>query len=100
MFDPRKLMDMMKQAADMQQQMQQELKGKVVEGSAGGGMVKVSMNGQFEALTVTIDPQVLNMNDLPFLEDLVRASINDATRQAQELMKGQVSSLASRFGLS
>jgi len=99
MFDPRKLMDMMKQATDMQQKFQEELKTKQVEGSAGGGMVRVKMNGNFEVLSLEIDDSVWGMQDKKFLQDMVQAAMNDATRSARDMMADASKSLLGKMGL-
>jgi DNA-binding YbaB/EbfC family protein len=100
MFDPKKLMDMMKDAYQMQQQMQDELKAKTVQGASGGGMVTVSMNGQFEVSQIKIDPSLVQMNDIGFLEDMVRAAVNDAAKNAREVMANQMKSMTSKLGIS
>jgi len=100
MFDPKKIMEMMKNAYQMQQQMQEELKAKIVEGSSGGGLVCVNMNGQFEVNQIKIDPSLVQMNDIQFLEDMVRAAINDAVKKAQGSMADQMKSMTNKLGIS
>lgn len=85
---------MMKQAQDMQgrmQDMQNSLTDIEVTGSAGGGMVEVTLNGKNEAKRVHIDPSLVGEADAAMLEDLVVAAINDARGKvdtvAQEKMK-------------
>lgn len=99
MFDPKKLMDMMKQASGLQAKVQEELKQKRVEGTAGGGMVNVTLNGQFDVLELKIDPSVVKMDDIAFLEDLIQAAMNDGVRNARDAMKDHMSTLTSQFGL-
>lgn len=99
MFDPKKLMDMMKQAQGMQQKVQDELKEKRVEGSAGGGMVNVTMNGQMDLLELKIDPSIVNPDEIAFLEDLVMAAVNDGAAQARDAMKDHMREMGSQFGL-
>ena len=87
---------LMKQAQEMQAKMaklQEELAHKEVEGSSGGGMVTVKMNGQQEVLSVKIDPEVFNDGDQEMLEDLVVAAINEARRQSLDLAKEEMSKL-------
>jgi hypothetical protein len=77
-----------KQARDMQNKMsqaQEELKAKQVEGTAGGGMVKITMNGNQELVGVTINPEVVDKDDVEMLEDLVMAAFKNAQEQAQSL---------------
>ncbi len=87
--------DMMKQAGEMQakmQEMQEKIAGLEVTGEAGGGMVKVVMNGRGYAKSVSIEPALIKEDDAEILEDLIAAAINDAKSkmetQSQEQMKG------------
>lgn len=80
---------MMKQMKKMQQEMtkaQQELEKKEVIGSAGGGVVKVTMNGQKQLLAVDISPDVVDPDDVEMLQDLITAAMNDALKQVDELI--------------
>jgi nucleoid-associated protein EbfC len=80
---------MMKQMKKMQQEMtkaQQELEQKQVEGTAGGGVVKVTMNGHKQLLGVEIAPDVVDPDDVEMLQDLVTAALNDAMKQVDELV--------------
>jgi nucleoid-associated protein EbfC len=88
--------DLLKQAQEMQSRMakiQEELAGKTVQGSAGGGMVQVTINGQFNITAVQIEPSVINAAEKDMLEDLVRAAVNDAVRKARELASSEMSKL-------
>jgi DNA-binding protein, YbaB/EbfC family len=79
---------MMKQVKKMQEQMlkaQEELGNKTVEGSAGGGVVTVSMNGHKKVLGITIKPEAVDPDDVEMLQDLVMAAVNDALNKADEL---------------
>jgi DNA-binding YbaB/EbfC family protein len=93
----RNLQEMMAQMKQMQEQMQQRLESTRVEGSAGGGMVSVQMNGNKKLLKVTIDPEAMKDGDLEMLQDLVQAAVNDGMRKVDEAMKdvlgGQLGSL-------
>jgi DNA-binding YbaB/EbfC family protein len=64
---------------------QEELKDEVVEASAGGGAVKVSVSGELEVKSITIDPAAVDPQDSELLADMVLAAVNDALRKAQEL---------------
>lgn len=99
MFDPSKLAEMMAQAQQMQQRMQDDLKKKAVEGAAGGGMVKVSVNGMFEVLSVKIDPAVVDKADVSLLEDLVRAAFSQALARVEEARVEGARSLAGSMGI-
>jgi DNA-binding YbaB/EbfC family protein len=70
-----------------------------VEGSAGGGMVTVVVNGKGDLLSVKIDPEVARGEDLEMLQDLVVAAVNDALRRARELLAQEVSRLTGGLNL-
>lgn len=85
---PKGFGDMMKQMQKMQEkfeQIQKELEEKRVEGTAGGGMVRVVANGKQEILEIKIDKEVVNPDDVEMLEDLVLAAVNQAKEKAQQL---------------
>ncbi len=91
----------MKQAQKMQAQMakiQDELAGESVEGSAGGGMVTVTANGQGDIVSVRIEPEVAG-DDVEMLEDLVLAAINDALRKSKELANSRMGQVAGNLGI-
>lgn len=93
---------MMKQMAKMQRELakaQEELAGAVVEGTAGGGAVKVSMSGGGEATEVKIDPSAVDPEDPSLLEDLMLAAINDALTKQQELAQERLGGLTSGLNL-
>jgi len=82
--------DMMKQFGKMQEkmeEMQKELEASRLEGSAGGGVIKVVANGKGEILEMKISPEVVNPNEIEMLQDLVMAAVNQARQKAEELMK-------------
>jgi DNA-binding YbaB/EbfC family protein len=81
--------NIMNQAKMMQNklaQIQEEMGNKTVEASSGGGMVTVTANGRQEVLSVKIEPEVVNSDDVEMLQDLIQAAVNDALRKAQELV--------------
>ena len=80
------IQQMMKQAQQMQERMQQEMAGLKVEGNAGGGMVTVVVNGAKQVQSLKIDPEVVSKDDVEMLQDLIVAAINDAHRKADEEM--------------
>ncbi len=87
---------LMKQAQEMQAKMgklQEELARKEVDGSSGGGMVTVKMNGQQEVLSIHIESEVFDDDDREMLEDLIVAAVNEARRQALDLAKEEMSKL-------
>jgi len=69
---------------------QEELASATVEGSAGGGAVRVVVTGKQEVVSITIDPEVAASGDLEILQDLVVAALNDALRGARELAEQKV----------
>ena len=85
---------LMEQAQKMQENLkkaQEEMAGLEVTGEAGGGLVKVVMNGRHEVRRVTIDPDV--GDDREMIEDLVAAAVNDAVNRVQEMMQEKMSGL-------
>ena len=81
--------NILKQAQEMHSkisQLQEEMAGKKVEASSGGGMVNVVMNGKQEVLNIRIDPEVVNRDDVEMLQDLIAAAVNEAIRKSQEMM--------------
>lgn len=84
----------MKQAQQMQAKMakmQEELEEKTVEVSAGGGVVKVVINGKQEFLDIKIDPEAVDPDDVDMLEDLVLAAVNEALRKVQDMIQEEMS---------
>jgi hypothetical protein len=77
---------MMQQVQQMQAQMQAQMAALQVEGSAGGGMVKATMNGSKELVGVVIEKDVVDPNDVEMLQDLVVAAVNEASRKVDEEM--------------
>ena len=74
----------MKQAQQMQERLQQQMAELRAEGDAGGGMVKVVINGAKQVQSLKIDPEVVSKDDIEMLQDLIVAAINDANRKADE----------------
>ena len=80
---------MMKQAQKMQakiMKIQEEMGERSVEASAGGGMVTVTANGKQEILSIRIEPEVVDPEEVEMLQDLVAAAVNEALKKAQEMM--------------
>lgn len=84
---------MMQQAQAMQARMQAELDALKVEGSSGGGMVRVTLSGTKELLGVAIDPACVDKDDVETLQDLVVAAFRDASRQVDEAVQKKTSSM-------
>jgi len=88
--------NLLKQAQDMQARMakiQEELANKTVEGSAGCGMVQVTVNGQFNVTAVKIEASVINAAEKDMLEDLILAAVNDGVRKARDLVSSEMSKI-------
>ncbi len=84
---------MMRQAQKMQQdamRAKEELEQSVFEGTASGEMVKVEINGKYELLSVKINPDVVDRDDVEMLEDLVVAAFNDAKAKADEMKNSKL----------
>lgn len=87
--------DLMKQAQDMQEKMQQlqaEAAKTEVTGEAGAGLVQVVMNGRHDVRKVNLDPSLLS-EEKAFLEDLLAAAVNDAVRKVEEAQRNQMEKL-------
>ena len=92
----------MKQAKKMQERIasiQAELEGKTVEATAGGGMVTVVVNGKFEILSLKIDKEVVNPEDVDMLQDLIMAAVNEGIRKAQEMATAEMSKITGGFNI-
>ena len=87
------IQEMMKQAQQMQERLQQELAQTEIEATAGGGMVTVLMNGQKQLKRITIDPEVVSKDDVEMLQDLILAAVNDAQRRVDETVAGKMGGL-------
>lgn len=103
-MDPFKLQQMLGQAKQMQEEMQQKLSQSIVEASSGGGAVTVRMNGKKEVLKVTIDPSAVaslggSAADVEMLEDLIAAAFNEAGRRAEELLKSSMQGMLGGLNL-
>ncbi len=88
--------NMMKQAQKLQSKMlkmQEELAGRTVEASAGGGMVKVVANGRQQIVAIAIDREVVDPEDVDMLQDLVLAAVNDALAKSQEMVSSEMGKL-------
>ena len=85
--------DMMKQAQKLQARMlkmQEELAEKTVESAVGGGMIKVVANGRQQVVSIRIDKEVVNPEDVDMLQDLILAAVNDAHRKVDESLASQM----------
>ena len=102
MANQKQLNQMMKQVQKMQADMaaaQDALADETVEGSAGGGMVKVVVTGAGEVQSVRIAPEVVDPDDVEMLEDLVLAAVGDGLRRAQDLAAEKMGGLTGGIDL-
>jgi DNA-binding YbaB/EbfC family protein len=92
----------MKQAQEMQARMaeaQEQLAGKEVEASAGGGAVTVRMNGRQEILAIRIRPDAVDPDDVEMLEDLILAACKEARKEAEELARDEMAKVTGGLSL-
>jgi DNA-binding YbaB/EbfC family protein len=90
---------LLKQAQKMQEKVQQEMEALVIEESVGGGMVTIQMNGQKQALQMTIDPSLLAESEKEMLEDLLVAAFNQATGKVDETLQEKLGGLGAGMGM-
>jgi DNA-binding YbaB/EbfC family protein len=94
--------NIMKQAKKMQEKisrLQQELETKTVEAQAGGGMVRVVVNGKFEIVSLKIEKDVVNPEDVEMLQDLIVAAVNEGVRKSQELASSEMAKITGGISL-
>jgi len=92
---------LLKQAQQMQAEMakaQEQLKDEVVEASAGGGMVKVTMGGDLTLREIKIDPEAIDPEEAELLSEMVQAAVNEAIRSAQELASSKMGGITGGLG--
>ena len=95
-------MDILKNAQKIQEQMgafQEKLAAINATGSAGGGMVKIELNGRFEVIDVKIDPEVVDGSDIEMLQDLIMAAFTNGIEKIQETIKNEMGAMAGEFGI-
>jgi len=94
--------NIMKQAKKMQEQIgriQEELETKTVEAQAGGGMVRVVVNGKFNVVSIKIEKEAVNPEDVEMLEDLILAAVNEGVRKAQEMASQEMAKITGGLGI-
>ena len=92
----------MKQAKAMQEkmaEMQKKIEDTEIEGSSGGGVVKIVMNGKHEVKNLFIDPSIVNSDEKEVLEDLIIAALNDVNKKIAENTNDQLGSISGGMGL-
>ena len=94
---------LMKQAQKMQEQMmrvQEELATKTVDAAAGGGMVTAVVNGKFEVVSLKIEKEVVDPEDIEMLQDLIVAAVNEGIRKAQEMSASEMSKITGGLNMN
>jgi hypothetical protein len=94
--------NIMKQAQQMQQRIariQQELEGREVEASAGGGMVTAVVSGKMQLVSLKIEKDVVDPEDVEMLQDLISAAVNEALKKSQEMMQEEMGKVTGGMNL-
>jgi len=94
--------NIMKQAKKIQERItkiQEEMEKKTVEASSGGGMVSVVINGKNELLSLKIEKEVVNPEDVDMLQDLIMAAVNEGMRKAQEMVSSEMAKVTGGFNI-
>ena len=94
--------NLMKQAQQLQSKMaklQEELESRTLEASAGGGMVTVVVNGRQEVLSMKIDPEVIDPDEVEMLQDLILAAVNDGLARAKDMVNQEMGNLTRGLNL-
>ncbi|MCK7503433.1 MAG: YbaB/EbfC family nucleoid-associated protein [Desulfobacterales bacterium] len=92
----------MKQAKKMQEKigrLQEELETKTIEAQSGGGMVRVIVNGKFEVVSLKIEKDVVNPEDIEMLQDLITAAVNEGIRKSQEMASSEMAKITGGLGI-
>ncbi len=98
-MNPAKMAKMLQKAQQMQAKMQEEIAALRVEGSAGGGAVRATVDGSKNLVALAIEPDVIGDADAQMISDLVLAAVSDAQRRADEEIQSRLGSLAGSMGL-
>ena len=94
--------NLLKQASKMKEQMeklQAEAGEKIIEASSGGGMVTVMAKAKGEVVSIKIEPEIVQDNDIEMLQDLITAAVNEALNRGQDIMKDEVAKVTGGMGL-
>lgn len=89
---------LLRQAQEMQEKLKEKMQNMVVEGTAGGGMVKVKLSGEKELQKIEINPEILKVEEKETLEDLIMAAFNDANEKINAEMENIMQSMGGGFG--
>jgi DNA-binding YbaB/EbfC family protein len=97
------MQEIMKKAKQMQEEilkLQEELKQKTVEASAGGGAITVVANGAKQIISVKINKDFIDINDIEMLQDLIVAAVNEALNRAQEMAEEETKKITGSIGMN
>ncbi len=93
------MMKKMQKLQNQMQKMQEDLKQRTVDVSAGGGAVKLVLNGEKQVQSITIDPEVVNPEDVEMLQDLIAAAFNEGLQKVDDMLTSEMSKLTGGLGL-
>ena len=93
------LQDMLMQARQQAEKLQEKMQQITIEAASGGGSVTVRMSGQKQLQSITIDPEVVKSGDIEMLQDLVIAAVNEAARKVDEALKSSLGGMLGGMGL-
>jgi DNA-binding YbaB/EbfC family protein len=93
------LQEMLAQARQQAEKLQEKMQQITIEASSGGGSVTVKMNGQKQLLSVVVEPEVVKSGDIEMLQDLVMAAVNEASRKVDEALKSSLGGMFGAMGL-
>jgi len=102
MIDGLNMNDLLEKAKEMQENFskkKEEAAQKMIDVEVAAGMVKLTMNGNMDLLSINIDPEIVDKDDISTLEDLVRSAVNEGIRQARELGTSGIADMVSNFNL-
>jgi nucleoid-associated protein EbfC len=92
-MNPKQLQKLMKEAQRMQEKMQEQMLELKVDAASGGGMVSVQMDGNKQLLSIRIDPQAVDPDDVEMLQDLIVAAVNEASRKVDAALGAQMTGM-------
>jgi DNA-binding YbaB/EbfC family protein len=90
--NPQQMQQALRQAQQMQERIKREAVALRVEGTAGGGIVTATVDGEKQLLALKLDPDAVSKDDVDVLQDAIVAAVNDANRKADEAMKAKTAS--------
>ncbi|MCA9320691.1 MAG: YbaB/EbfC family nucleoid-associated protein [Planctomycetes bacterium] len=98
-FDPGELMAQARKMKEQMARKQDELKGRIVEGASGGGMITAFVNGAQEVVGIKIKPEAVDPDDVGMLEDLIQVAVNEGLRKAKDMSDSEMERLTGGLGL-